>query len=266
MKLVIACLVALLGLTTPARAESAKEVPTPDTHRLGFPTVAPLAMIPTLANTPGRFGAFFKTKVVIQNHTDNDFDIRAVLYGPNGRVGRRTIAMKANSFNVYENFLDEVFSYRGAGAVSLLAEEQEHEFAVTAEVYTESDSGRYSTTVLNGLMPLLEPSSKGEHFSAGVTVDSNTRVNIGVFNLLAADATVRAHVYDGSNNRVQTIRFDVAGETWQQKSLSAPVKNGHIRWESESEGEALPYLWVISVDNRSNDGVLTWPIQTEAPF
>ena len=48
-----------LCLSLPALAESPALERTK--HALGLPLATPLAVIPTLANTPGRFGAYFKT-------------------------------------------------------------------------------------------------------------------------------------------------------------------------------------------------------------
>ena len=67
--------------------------------------------------------------------------------------------MEAGQYRWWDNFLEEVFNYRGAGAVVLVRDEDgdsdgddafETSFALAADVYTDSDNGRYSTTVING--------------------------------------------------------------------------------------------------------------------
>lgn len=56
-----------------------------------------------------------------------------------------------------------------------------YKFSVTAEVYRDSPNGRYTTTVVNGIVPLVD--SGPSAYSAGITVGQDQRVNVGVFNL-----------------------------------------------------------------------------------
>lgn len=236
-------------------------------HEVGRPMPTYLGVIPASANSPGRHGAYYKTRVVMHNVTSHDFTVQAILYGPKGRVARKAIRMAAGSYRVWENFLKEAFDYTGAGAVTLRAESSltldEDEitdmFSVTAEVYTDSPNGRFTTTVANGLMPLI--SGETTAVSAGITIDENQRVNLGVFNPETdARAAVRAKVYDAGGTMIEEILFEADPGEWRQKSIRAPVTNGVIWWEI-TEGAA--YLWTVAVDNRSNDGTLTWPIRLE---
>lgn len=243
-------------------------------NALGLPLATPFAVIPTLANTPGRFGAYFKTRVVIHNLTDNSYSLDALLCGPSGIVARQSISLSANQYRSYDNFLQDVFNYGGAGAVLLagdvnsldlndpnLAVNAPFKFSVTAEVYSDSPNGRYTTTVVNGIVPLVD--SGPSAFSAGITVGQDQRVNVGVFNLGVNTVLVQAIVHDSSGNVVQTVDFRVGALSWEQKSVSRDVANGFIRWEIDAR-DGLPFLWAVSVDNRSNDGTLTWPTRPEA--
>ena len=61
---------------------------------------------------------------------------------------------------------------------------------------------------------------------------------------------------------MQAIQFEMSPYSWSQKSIGAAIDNGIIRWElpagdADSSGGRV-YLWVVMVDNRSNDGTLTW--------
>ena len=245
-----------------------------DTHSLGLPVATPMAVIPTSANTPGRFGAYFKTRVVIHNLTSRAYSINAVLCGPSGIVSQSSISMSPNQYRLYDNFLQDVFNYRGAGAVLLLGDidtldpndpdlltDAPYRFSVTAEVYSDSPNGRYSTTVVNGIVPLVDEGR--EAYSAGVTVGPDQRVNVGVFNLGDSTSSVQAVVHDSSGMVVQTIHFTVGAFSWQQKNVGGQVTDGYIEWRIDSSRGALPYLWAVSVDNQSNDGTLTWPIRPE---
>lgn len=95
-----------------------------------------------------------------------------------------------------------------------------------------------------------------------VTVDGSTRTNAGVFNNSNRSQTVTASVYypdSDSEDADQTITFSLPPKGWSQKPVSARGTRGYIFWRIPREA----YLWVVSVDNRSNDGTLSVPIPLE---
>ena len=208
-------------------------------------------VIPTMANSPGRHGAYFRTKVILWNF-DSDLDLTMRLYGPSGFVAQRNQSIDVDNFWTWSNFLEQVFDYRGAGAVEFSGNAP---FTVSAEVYTTSSEGKYTTVVHNGPAPLTPYSSVAA--SVGVVmVDGATRTNAGVFNNSNRSQTVTASVhYTASNDPDQTITFSLPPKGWAQKSVSARGERGHIIWRIPEEA----YLWVVSVDNRSNDGTLSVP-------
>ena len=114
-------------------------------------------VIPTMANSPGRHGAYYRTKVILSNF-DSDLDLTIRLYGPGGAVAWRHRSIEANYYRTWNNFLEEVFDYQGAGAVEFSGNAP---FTVSAEVYTTSSNGRYTTVVHNGPAPLTPYSVKG---------------------------------------------------------------------------------------------------------
>ena len=219
------------------------------------------SVIPVAANSPGRFGAHFKTRVVIFNPTDRDYFITARLYDRNGEARRRDISMDAYEYSAWDNFLEEVFDFSGSGGIWLTATDPDDRFYVTAEVYTDSPNGRFSTTVVNGIYPLY---SEGYelNFNVGVNVNSSRRTNIGVLNWGAESSSIEARVRDGDGTLVQTIRFNLDAEAWQQKSVSAPVNNGFVVWEINGDSDAH-YFYAVEVDNRSNDGTLNWSVKID---
>ncbi len=208
-------------------------------------------VIPTMANSPGRQGAYYRTKVILWNF-DSDLDLTMRLYGPNGLVARRNQSIDVNNFWTWSNFLEQVFDYRGAGAVEFSGNAP---FTVSAEVYTTSSEGKYTTVVHNGPAPLTPYSSVAGSVGV-VTVDRSTRTNAGVFNNSNQSQTVTARVYyTGSENPDQTLTFSLPPKGWAQKSVSARGERGYIFWRIPQEA----YLWVMSVDNHSNDGTLSFP-------
>ena len=211
-------------------------------------------VIPTMANSPGRFGAYYRTKVILWNF-DSDLDLTIRLYGPGGAVAWRHRSIEANYYRTWNNFLEEVFDYRGTGAVEFSGNAP---FTVSAEVYTTSSQGKYTTVVHNGPAPLTPYLSLAASVGV-VAVDGATRTNAGVFNNSNRSQTVTARVYypdSDSEDPDETLTFPLPPKGWAQKSVSARGERGYIFWRIPREA----YLWVVSVDNRSNDGTLAVPI------
>ena len=214
-------------------------------------------VIPTTANVSGRFGGIFKTNLTLANLSEEDIEVTARLFGTRGLVQEETISLEAVTYRSWNNFLDSLFGYRGAGAVEFTAEKP---FQVASvEVFIDTSSGRNTTVVLNQPTPPLVYS--GSAISLGVNVNDDKRTNIGVFNSSSRSQTVTARVHSGERGAdpVQVIRFDLPARGYSQKSVSARVENGLIRWSIPREA----YLYVVSVDNSSNDGTLTFPIPLE---
>lgn len=265
----IACGALVVSLGWPAFSETPPAER--DQHELGLPIHSPIAVIPTAANTRGRFGAHFKTRVTIDNSTSNDFPLTYILFGPQGIVDQRTYRIGAKRFYLLDNLLEQIFGYSGNGAVVLLADlnldindpgsfdpdrfvNSPYKFSITAEVYTDSPNGRFSTTVVNGIVPLVDERTSASH--VGITVNENQRVNIGAFNLSENSNTIRAEVWESSSRSLlEVIEFQMRPFSWQQKPINVSVDPGFIRWEIEG---GLAYLWAVTVDNRSNDGSLVW--------
>ena len=214
-------------------------------------------VIPTTANVPGRFGGIFKTNLTLANLSEEDVEVTAKLYGTQGLVKEETISLETVTYYSWNNFLGSLFEYRGAGAVEFTAEKP---FQVASvEVFIDTSSGRNTTVVLNQPTPPLLYT--GSAISFGVSVNDDKRTNIGVFNRSSRNQTVTARVHSGERGAdpVQIIRFNLPAKGYSQKSVSARVENGFISWQVPREA----YLYVVSVDNSSNDGTLTFPIPLE---
>ena len=216
------------------------------------------AVIPAAANNPGRFGSHFKTRVVIFNPTSRDYAITARLYGRNGLISRKAIAIESDEYLVWENFLGQVFDYAGPGAVWLRASGEDDQFYVTAEVYTDSPNGRFSTTVVSGIIPTVVRGVEPD-FNVGISVNQNRRTNIGVWNRETKPSSVEAKVFDAYGTLLQTMGFELKDEAWHQEDISVPVDNGLVIWEINGESRTH-YIYAVEVDNESNDGTLTWSV------
>ena len=212
-------------------------------------------VIPTSANTPGRYGGVYKTKIVLVNASSSeDVEIEARLYGTSGLIDLETFTIEANYYWVRNDFLGSVFGYKGGGAIELTGDRPF--YVASVEVYIESAGGKNTTVVTNQPIPLSPYTEAALNF--GVTVNDYTRTNIGVFNSSERRQTVTARVYSGQRgDDPETIRFNLRPKTWSQKSISGRVDGGYIFWDIPQEA----YLWAVEVDNNSNDGTLTFPIQ-----
>ena len=207
-------------------------------------------VIPTMANSPGKGGAYYRTNVTLSNLT-SPLDLTVRLYGPDGFVEQRTLSIKRNIYNWWPNFLDDFFGYRGTGAVEFSGNAP---FTVSAEVYTRSPEGTYTTVVHNGPDPPMPYSSKA--WSIGVvTVNNSTRTNAGVFNDSDQSQTVIATIVYPSTDEEQRLTFSLPPKGWAQKTITAKGERGYILWTIPQQA----YLWVVSVDNASNDGTLSFP-------
>lgn len=215
---------------------------------------SPIITIPTMANTPGALGGIFKTKVVVFNPTDFAYPIEVSLYSTNGKVTQTVINMAAGQIRNYENFLEEVFNYQGAGTVnfdslSLPGGTLGFRFLVSSEVYMDSEKGRFTTVVTTG--PPLDPVTPGaKAYSVGITVNSTTRTNLGCFNTSFSTNLIDIEVYDSANKLVNTLHLTVPGASWTQVPLPTAVSGGYVLWKPLSPA----YCYAVTVNNISNDG------------
>ena len=179
--------------------------------------------------------------------------------------------MRNSSYQVFENFLEEVFQYRGAGAVILDGNPPnpgyvDGAFTVTAEVYTDSPNGRYTTQVqvrekVRDSLNLGTQATYGSGeraFNAGVTSNNRQRVNVGVFNRESKPEIYDAYIYSQDGTLIETIAFFTGALGWAQKPVKAQFENGYIEWEGRCSS-CRAYPWVVTVDNQSNDGLLQIP-------
>ncbi len=220
----------------------------------------PIWTVPTMANVPGQFGAFFKTRLAIFNPTTFSFVVATRLFNQSGLVDTRQIDLPANSFKVWDDFLGTAFGYSGAGGVEFdswilpVGGSETYNFFVTAEVYTDSPNGRYKTVVLNGIQPDTLTGLR-RATSIGLNVNANERTNLGVLNDASATANVRAEVYNSAGQLVETLVFTIPPKGWAQQPVTANITDGRVEWKTDN----LIYAWSVSVDNRSNDGSLMYP-------
>lgn len=219
----------------------------PGAHVAAFSRV----VIPTSANVAGQGGSFFKTRLSILNVTSQSYSVSVLHYGNDGQTRTASISLSAGQIRNYDNFLQDVFQFNGAGAIVFDSVDSSRQFMVTAEVVNDLGNGKFKTVVGGG--PLLEPSYPDTlNFSLGVNVDADSRTNLGIFNDSNSANTIVAEVYSSTGTLLTSVSFDnVASRTWAQKGLTGvTVQGGYIIWRTQ----APAYCWAVVVDNRSADG------------
>jgi hypothetical protein len=207
--------------------------------------------IPVMANTNGFGGAKFQTYVTLLNPTSSAFPVVATLHDGTGATKTATINLAAGELQTYDNFLDAVFHSTGGGAVTFRAPDStggthNNRFIVTAEVWTAT-GGKYSTPV-----PAVEfAGTSSPSFSAGVTVDAQTRTNVGCFNQSGVANHVRARVFDRTGHQaLGTVDLNLAANGWGQTPVNAIVGGGYIEFVPEEAA----VCYAVVVDNGTNDG------------
>lgn len=231
-------------------------------------------VFPSSANTAGQFGAYFKTKMTIYNPGSSPITVHAFLSTPAGASQTTDIALPANTYTRWDNFLDTVFSYAGGAGINLQESTGTKSFIAVAEVYTESDAGRYSTP-LTGLFAddavviLGNPVASPLSIVAGLRVDSSNRANFGCSSANAAPVQVRAEFWGFTNftrNGVTRVTVDLGPFGWVQQAVPAQGDDilAYFWIVSGSPGGGV-YCYGVNVNNASNDGT-SIPARTWSPL
>jgi hypothetical protein len=215
-------------------------------------------VFPSVANVQGRNGAFFKTSVKLLNPNGQEISITASLTTPSGPTAAKVLVLPPNSYQTYDNFLQDVFGFTG-GAGLALDSPASQPFVAVGEVYTESAAGRYSTPLvgLNATDAVAGSSSGSTSVSAGLRVTSGTRANFGCSNLNAAPATVRVDFSAITNDLPAATSTILTLGPFQWLQQAVPISGSDIFAFfslTAGGGPAGVYCYGINVDNASNDG------------
>jgi len=206
--------------------------------------------LPVVANTPG-VGGSFQSYVAILNPTASAYSVTATLYDAAGTKRTALISLAAGEMKTYTNFLDAVFNgFTGGGAVTFTSPDtaggtRNNRFIVSSEVRTAG--ARYGTTI-----PLLEfPGTNSRSFAPGITVDSNTRTNVGCFDQSGAANSIKATILDNSGKQtIGTVTLNLAANGWRQTAVTPIVSGGYVQFDPTDSA----VCYAVVVDNATNDG------------
>jgi hypothetical protein len=205
--------------------------------------------VPVMGNVVGAGGARFQTYVAILNPTANAYPVTATLYDAAGTPRTATINLAAGELKTYTNFLESVFGFTGGGAVTFRSAEStggthNNRFIVSAESFTAGT--HYGTPI-----PSLEfAGSASRSFSAGISIDSSWRTNVGCFNQSEAANKVKATVYDASGKMaLGSVEMNLPPNGWGQTGLTAVVSDGFVQFDPSEAA----VCYAVVVNNASND-------------
>jgi len=225
------------------------------------PTVAAAVshlLLPTSANVNGQFGAFFRTKVSIFNPTTFAYTIRAGLSTRDGEVAVSSILIQSGETRTFDNFVADVFGPYSAGAVDLDSGDDLYRFIVSAQVYVDTNAGRYTTSVqFADDLGALTPARPG--YVVGISVNSWFRTNVGCASNASEPQTITLRAFDSDFFLVgDPFSFTIGGYGWAQFSVNVPLSNGGITIEATRN----VVCYAVEVNNVSNDGTF----QLAIPF
>ena len=243
--LAIAAVLLAVVIATPAFSQAGKRPAGAQSFASDFQTV------PVMANTVGLGGATFQSYVALFNPTASSFSVTASLYDAAGTKRDAVITLAAGELKTYANFLDEVFHATGGGAVTFQSPEStggthNNRFTISTEVRTGA-SARYSTTV-----PVLEfAGTSSRSFAAGITVDANSRTNIGCFDQSGAANLIKATIFDNSGKQtLGSVNLSLAANGWGQTAVTSVVNGGYVQFDPTDAA----VCYAVVVDNVTNDG------------
>src|SRR5216684_6688181 len=206
--------------------------------------------IPVVANVPGQ-GGTFQSYLAIFNPTSSAYSVTATLFDVTGTKRTALIPLAAGELKTYTNFLDSVFNgFSGGGAVTFVSPDstggtRNNRFIVSTEVRTVG--ARYGTTV-----PVLEfAGTSSRSFAPGITVDSNTRTNVGCFDQSGAANSVKATILDNTGKQtIGSVTLNLAANGWGQTAVTTIVSGGYVQFDPTDSA----VCYAVVVDNATNDG------------
>lgn len=163
----------------------------------------------------------------------------------------KTIVFMHSGKRITQSYIQELRKRLGQSQ-----EEFANEFAVVAEVYTDSPNGRYKT-VVDIPDTFDDMSSTYQSFTPGIFVDASSRTNVGCMNDSSSAAVLQLDIYSGAGALVNQYSLTVLGKSWFQAPLPDGVSGGYVAWKLQSG--LFPYCWAVVVDNTSNDGTFVLP-------
>jgi hypothetical protein len=205
----------------------------------------------------------------LYNPNSSSITVITQLLTPTGGSAVKNIVLAPGDLYWSDNFLADEFGYYGGAGIGMIDSTASHLYFATAEVYTDSTNGRYSTPLVGMFTRDRVPraSESGYARVEGLRMDAENRANFGCSNTDAVTSVVAAEIraWNGSSWNTQTVTLTLPPGAWQQ--LPVPIQGEWIRinFRLTAGGGALgTYCYGVTVNNRSNDGTAV-PAQRMPP-
>ncbi len=220
------------------------------------PALMKTLLIPTAANSQGLSGARFKTRLTLTSFgSARTGSVRLQVLPSVGKVGpSRSFVLAPGGTTTLDDILGDL-GYEGGAAIELAYAEDEPIF-VSAEVYADSPSGRYTTVI-----PLItDPRTDPRVVTTGIRSDYASRTNLGCASVVGTEHAVSAEVHSADGSILGTLSLAVPPRGWVQTLVPFVVSDGYVVWNASSWlGPGTPSgisCFAVLVDNATNDGSL----------
>jgi hypothetical protein len=235
----------------------------PETPRTAGPPDAPTRLLPTVARSPGRHGAFFSTDVVLFNPSEEKAaDVTLTFLpagGGPGSVVAADVSLPPGTTRVLSDVVGNAFRTTGAGPVHVAAPED----VVVASRTDSTAAGGGSYGLLARGVSSTDAIGTPERSTWLVPVfrPGRSRVNVGVVEVAGSAVGLEIVVRDGVGAVKGTFPLDL--EPFGSRQLNdvhdavsvAPSAEDLIEVRVVS-GPGRVVAWAAAVDNGSNDGLL----------
>ena len=212
-----------------------------------LPAAQPPLWVLPVANTDGRDGAVWRTRLTIENPHAWPVRVAIELAGlGRGAAPKTVLTLAGHETRTWDNALGELFARSGMGALRLVAAGwRVRAWSLTANVTSAAPPGPLLPALRQDLA--LHPGERGS--CAGLAFDpdrgAGVRTNIGLLNLADRPVTVRIEASDGGARRLGVIENELgAGVMTQVDDLFARVRaprleDGRAVVSSPTPGAAL---------------------------
>jgi len=216
-------------------------------------------VIPAVARSEGKFGAFWKTDVLLSNPTSDPLNVK-LRYLPSGEVTpavvlEETVTLTAFELRILPDVLGTVFKQTtGAGALQVTAE-NDGALTATSRTYTTSPKGTYGMTV-GAVDAFTAFSANFPATFAAALQGPDFRTNLVTTNVAGQPSNAMVRLMGDSSLEASALPMTTPPSGQSQRSGIGDWF-GQPTWQTgglvyaPTTGESIPAI--IAIDNRTND-------------
>lgn len=220
-------------------------------------------LLPTVARTSGRFGAFFSSDAVVFNPDELASADVTLTFFPAGAPAEQAVAVTLRvpplATRTFQDVVGNVFRTSGSGPLHVSAPE---DVVVASRTETTIAGGGSYGLLAEGVAPtggiaFGDPSA----WLAPVFRPSSSRVNLGFVEVAGAAVSAEVLIRDGAGSVKGRFTIDLEPFGSRQvngahRFVSADASSADIFEVRVLSGAGRIVSWATAVDNGSNDGLL----------